>query len=280
MSLTRPHEHDDLGSLTIGSVSGLVCAIDTVSWQVSKTNTDIRGACRPGQAMQTVKRQGTLSTKLYSGSSVGNFVSTDMDLTSVLLGGVNAKPNTYSIQLNGSFDKQRLPAIGVSGIAEGIVGQNYAGTAELQIDDTDFVQTLLIASESGTFSDAQVVLSFTLGGKVVTLPVQLDGNTHSSGQGQYQKVSIPYIGQAPPSGTAYPTAPTTLPGSPGLLDYALLTPRTNLAFTYVSKTTHGLVRTGFLTWDSFALTIADGAVTDFSYVWKTFGDWTTINNGS
>jgi hypothetical protein len=277
MALTNPHYDSEVGLLTIGGID-LTCSFENAQWTVDKTNTNVGGPCREGDLMQTTNRQGTLSGSFFGGTSNG-FVTNYADLTAITVGALNIKPNLYSLSINGSYAKQRLPGW-VSGTAEGITKKNYAGSLELQLDDTDLVQQLVIAAESSSVSGAQVALAFTLLGTTVTMPIQLDGTDGGIQTGEFQKVTLPFVAQAPARGTAFPTTPTSLPGSPGLLDWALLSPRTNRAFTFTSRATHGLVRTGFLTFDSFSFVLSDGEVTQFEYTFKTYGDFTTSNNGS
>jgi hypothetical protein len=276
-ALTNPHVDSDIGLLSIGGLD-LTCAMSNASWNVEKQTVDVGGPCREGALNQTTGRQGTLSGSFY-GASGNGFVTNYLDLSAVAVGGVTVKPQLYTLDVSGSFGKAKLPGF-ASGMAEGVLKKNYSGSIEMQLDDTDIVQTIVIAAEGSTNSAAQVVLTFTLNGVVVTFPVQLNGDSGGIQTGEYQKVTVPFVSQAPARGTAFPTAPTTLPGSPGLLDWALLSPRTNLAFTFTSKGTHGLVRAGYLTFDSFSFRLADGEITTFDYVFKTYGDWTTANNGA
>lgn len=276
-ALLNPHQDSDVGLLSIGGLE-LTCAFPNASWTADITNENVAGVCREGDLNQRTNRQGTLTGSFYGASSNG-FVTNYLDLSALMVGGVDVKPQLYTLQMSGSFGKQRLPGW-ISGMAEGILKKNYSGSLEMVLDDTDGVQAIMIASESGVNADAQTALSFTLSGKTVTFPIALNGNTHPIQVGDYQKVTVPFLSQAPARGTAFPTAPTSLPGTPGLLDWALLTPRTNRAFTFTSKLTHGLVRAGFLTFDTFNFTVADGAITTFDYTFKTFGDWTTTNNGA
>lgn len=279
--LTNPHQAQDVGSLIIQAGANLVCSLENATWTASKANSDVRGLCRPGALNQRTSRTGTLAVKAF-GNSTSGFVNTDVDLTALTLGGQTVVPQLYTLTIGGTFDKAALPAIGVSGTAMGVTGQNYNGSVEVQIDDTDIVQALIIASEGDDNAAAQVNLSLVLNGVTIAFPVQLDGNTHAFNQGQYQRITLPFVSQAPARGTAFPTSPSgSLPGSPGLLDYALLSPRTNLSFDFISKLTHGVRRQGFLTWDGFSITVADGAITDFSYNWSTYGNWTpSLYNGT
>lgn len=271
MPLTNPHTHNDLGSLTIGAVA-VLCALENVNWSSSADVSDVRGPCRFGAYNQITKDQATLSAKMFGPSTTG-FVNTGVDLSALTVGGVDMKPYTYSLNLSLAFDKQDLPAIGVLGKASGVTGKSYSGSLELVLDDTLSAQNLVVAAESRTLADREVVLSFTSNGVVFALPVQLTGTDGGSTQGEYQKVTVNFAGQAPLVGTAYPTSPV---GTTTLLEKALNSPKTNLAFTYSSKLVNGLLRTGFLTWDSLNITITDGAVTDYSYSWMTFGEWATV----
>lgn len=267
---TNPHTHNDIGTLTIGGVA-VLCSIDNVNWSATADRTDVRGPCRFGAFSVITKDQATLRAKLY-GAGAG-FVNTSVDLSAVTIGGVSIKPVMYTLNLSGGFDKQDLPAIGVLGKAQGITGKSYTGSVELVLDDGLVAQNLIVASESRTLADREMILSFTSNGVAFTIPVQLTGNDGGSEQGNYQRVTLNFEGQSPASPTAYPTVPG---GTTTLFEKALNTPKTNLAFTYVSKTVSGVSRTGFLTWDSFNIVISDGTVTDYTYNWMTYGDWTTV----
>lgn len=276
MALTNPHYDAEIGSLLIGGLD-LTCSLDSVMWSVDNTNVNVGGPCREGDLNQRTNRQGTLSGSFFGGSSTG-FVTNYMDLTGITVGGLNIKPNLYTLTINGAFGKQRLPGW-VSGVAEGVLKKNYSGSLEMQLDDTDLVQQIVVAAENDDVSDAQVALLFTLLGTAINIPVQLDGSNGGIRTGEYQKVTVPFLSQAPTRGTAFPTTPTALPGTPGLLDWALLAPRVNRAFTFTSRETHGLQRTGFLTFDSFAFSLTDGEITRFDYVFKTYGNFATTNTG-
>jgi hypothetical protein len=274
-ALLNPHQAQDVGSLIIQVGGNLVCALENATWTANKATGDVRGLCRPGALNQRLSRTGTISAKAF-GNSTSGFANTDVDLTALSIGGQTVLPQTYSLSISGAFDKAALPSIGTSGTAMGVTGQNYNGSVEMQIDDNDIVQALVIASEVADETQAQVVFTMTLNGTVITFPVMLNGNTHAFTQAQYQRITIPFVSQAPARGTAFPTSPSgNLPGSPGLLDYALLSPRTNLSFDFISKATHGVRRQGFITWTSFTIGVSDGAITDFTYNWDTYGDWTT-----
>jgi hypothetical protein len=277
-ALLNPHEALDTGSLTINAGGNLVCTLENVSWDATPERSDVRSLCGQGMRGQRTGRQATLSLKALIEASTG-VISSDIDLTSLTVGGVTVLPQTYSFSLSGAYDKSRLPGIGVSGISEGVTGKSFSGSIELQIDDTDVVQTLVIASEGSSGASAQAILSFTINGTIVAFPVELVGNAHVLNQGAYQRVTLRFESQAPNRGTTFPTTPASLPGTPGLLDYFLISPRSLLAFVFSSKATHGLLRTGNLRCDAFSIGVTDGAINDFSYTLKTDGDWTTANNG-
>lgn len=278
-ALTNPHQSQDVGSLIIQSGSDIVCALNNATYTYTPTTDDVRGLCRPGARNQQTGAQGRLSIQPYFNGSNGFFLA-DYDLTAITFGGVTILPQLYTVTLNGTFDKQPLPAMGVFGAAQGVQGQNYDGTVELQIDDTDVVQALIIAAEGTDLAAKQMVFSMTFNGQPITFPVQLGTVTHVFNQGQYQKVTFTFSSQAPARGTAFPTAPTTLPGSPGLLDYALLSPKTNLSFVFTSKVTHGIVRSGLITQDGFTVTFSDSAVAVFNFNYATYGNVAVSNNGT
>lgn len=281
MALTNPHTHSDLGTLTIGGAD-ITCVLRSASFDHSADTEDIRGACRFGALSQVVKEQGTLSASAYGAGTVGARTS-HLDVSVLSIGGVSMFDYVYSIDISGEFDKQALPGIGVLGRAEGVVGKGFSGSIVLTAGDgasgnPGAVQALQVAAKSANLNNREKVLNLTINGHPLELTVLLTSVQVSSEEGQYQRVTIQFVGQAPAAPGQYPTQPDEIGDPPSLLELAIFTPKTPLAFTFTTHPTEGVVYSGSLTWDGWSFSVADGAVIAYDYTWKTFGNYTATAN--
>lgn len=99
-------------------------------------------------------------------------------------------------------------------------------------------------------------------------------------RGDYVRSTINFTGQAPARGTAYPTLPTTLPGTPGLLDLALLNPKGRFAYDFISRNSYGVRSNGFVRFGDFGFNYTTRGLTYFDYQFMTDGNFTTVLRGA
>lgn len=228
------HMTGDVSVFSIGGASQLAF-FDGVTLSVDVVEVEGKSASMIWDSPQVATRSGKLSTGLLSTKSGSTRVSFS-DMTVLTINGVDLLCDYNNL----NFNVQYKHTEGAGGCS--VDDYPLVSGASISIDGTFLVDATTPAAlgffdkiVSGTLSDLDMVVSFTINGVATTLPCLLIGAELGARMDEKQEVKLKLKGKAPQSGT-YPTAPT---GTASLYASALTTPRAAYALVFASKAVAG-----------------------------------------
>jgi hypothetical protein len=264
------HDVGDISVYTVGGVA-LVGLFEEVTYSVDETQVDGSAMARLGKCAQGTKLKGHFDCKLMSTKSSPTRVS-HLDLSVFTLGGTDYLAVVRSISLKGTYEAKAKAGLGSLFMRPQNVKKDYSADVELDCADGT-ASALMTLMHSATASDRNVALSFTLNGIANTIPMRIQKIAHKGSRNDLQVLSVSLMGRDPGS-SAYPTAPT---GTTTLLEKFYNDFRTELAFTYTSKTASGFSVTGNCIPASFEISIQDEALEYENYAFDSVG---TVTNAA
>ena len=264
------HDVGDISVYTVGGIA-LLGLFEDVTYSVEETQVDGSAMARLAKCAQGTKLAGSFDCKLMSTKSSPVRVS-HLDLSAMSLGGTSYLAVLRSLSFKGSFEAKDKAGIGSLFKNSQNVKKDYSADVELDCADGT-ASALMTLMHSVTATDRNVALALTLNAVGITVPMRLQKLAHSGSRNELQVLKGSLMGRDPGTG-AYPTAPT---GTTTLLEKAFNDFRTELAFTYTSKTTNGFSVTGNCIFSSFGFEIQDEALEYESYSFASVG---TVTNSA
>ncbi|MFZ4483740.1 MAG: hypothetical protein ACOYOL_07155 [Chthoniobacterales bacterium] len=230
-------------------------------------------ASRNGMRNSVAKKSWSLSTELMSVVSGSRKVQhTDISVFTLdgvdYLGIFNGTLTGTITQVEGSLSGSKWKDPQNTDIDFGFSGKVLVPTA------TGGAQALLSDAASSTLTDAEMVVSFTLNGIAVTLPMTLASVSLGLQSGGLQEISIELSGNSPDSG-AYPTAPT---GTSSLLEKAFNSYKTAITFAMTTHATEGGAFSGSAKLKSYSIGMNDGQLVNVQYNYEGSGALTFTPN--
>lgn len=263
------------GDISVFSLfaSSMLAVLKNVSYSLDFDTADGSTVKQLGKVGQVLKRGGTISTTLYTTISDGLRVAA-LDATVLTVGGVDHFANLKSLRFNGEFETRNTEGAADAWRYPQVVKKDYRAEVELFLPAAGV--GLSVEAHSSDRTDVQLVLSFTLNGVAITLPMIATKFEHVFNNGEEQLYRFTLMGKAPDNlATAYPTAPT---GTTTLLEKALNAPQTAIAFALTSHATEGVAYAGNAIITAFSFTIEDGQVVENDYTFATQGTITATAN--
>jgi hypothetical protein len=264
------HDTGDISVVTFGGVA-LLGLFDDVTYSVDETQVDGSALSRFGKCAQGTKLSGNFDCKVMDSKTSPTRVS-HLDLTVFSLGGTDYLAVVRSISLKESFEGKQKAGLGSLFKRPQNIRKDFS--AEIELDCADGTASAIMAlMHSATASDRNVALSFTLNSIATTIPMRIQKVSHKGSRNDLQTLAISLMGRDP-GASAYPTAPT---GTTSLYEKFLNDFRTELSFTYTSKTSSGFSVTGNCIPASLAVEIQDEALLYYSYSFDSVG---TVTNSA
>lgn len=233
-----------------------------------------RPAVNLASRAQVVKKGGVLSTELMSVVS-GSAKVSHLDLSVFTLDG-SSWLGAISGKFSGSFEHKEADGPGTIWKYPLVVSKDYEFSGTIKVPATGGIQAMMVDAWSATAADNEWVVTFTVNGVAITLPMVLTSAEVVFEEAGIQTVAITMKGQGPDNtATAYPTAPT---GTTSILEKAFNAPKTAIAWALTSHATEGLAYSGNAVIQSFEIGIEDGALINIAYAYATQGAVTATAN--
>lgn len=258
------HEIGDMSVFTLDGAS-VLGVFEDIDYSVDATIVDGAAVTSPGETPQETKRFAKLTTKLMSTLSAPDRVS-HLDLSAASLGGTAYLGTVRSLNLNGTYKQNKQAGVGAGWTKPQNSTKMYKATVDLDCND-DVASAFEVKMHSSTYSDRDMVLSFTLNGVPITIPMRMTRVQLTGQRGDLQSVKIELQGKCPDTG-AYPTAPTT---GTTLLSKAFLAWKTAITFAFTSKASKGVAVSGNAIFNSFTIDIQDEQIVSVQYAFDSYG---------
>jgi hypothetical protein len=251
-----------------------VATFRTATLEVTADTVEASPATRLMSKKQPVKKGATLTCELMS------VVASSEKVTHLNLSAITVDSVDYLGSINGTFSgTNTIVEAGAAGDIwkyPQVTKTMLSFTGEILITaSTGGAQALLTDAWANNVSGLAMILSFTINGVAVTLPMVLTSCSQPFTDGDVQKANITLEGASPDSGS-YPTAPT---GTTSLLEKALNVATTAVAITFTTHATEGMALTSTnAVFQSFSIPIQDGQLINASYTFAIQGQPTNVAN--
>jgi hypothetical protein len=255
----------DLSVWTVGAID-LKTDLKNVTVRGDLDRADGRGITRLGKSAQALKKHLTFNTSLMStiSGSAPTRVS-GLNLSVLTVDAVDYLARLQSLQFNGAMETAESSGVADVWKFPQIVNKDYTAEAEFTMPNS-------AASDPGlklfqdfyaTIADLNMILSLTLNGAAITLPMLLAGVEITEQENNLALVKASLEGRSPDSGD-FPTAPTL---SATLLEKAFNAPGTALAYTFTPHASEWAALTGnvIITGFSFGISQASMVMTDYTF---------------
>lgn len=274
------YSRGDMTVLTVGG-SSVLGVVREIMYQGDIAEVDGSVITRPGLSAQPVGKDGRFTITTES------VLSAPLKVSSLDVSAFTIDSQSYV----GTFANFKLS--GTSALDEAKGGNNFWSYREFITKNYTLSGTIRIDSASNILRNInadfhnsgpntaqrqalQMVVSFTINGVTITVPMTLNSIQHGVDQSGAQQYTVGLSGQSPDSGD-YPTAPT---GTTTLLEKALNAPGTALAiaFTPVGTVGEGGQLAGNVVFSEFAVTVQERNLVLEEYTFVNDGPITWTNN--
>jgi hypothetical protein len=248
----------DMTVLSIGGVSQLPF-FRSAKLLLDSDRVEGKSIVMSGGSKQQVKKFGVLTLDLMSTVSGSTRVA-NLDLTELLLGGLDLTDDLRSMSFNGTLTHAEGSGAGDAWKFPNFVGKEFTSQLSVAIPATSPKD--LHAYITGATSAAEAALDFTLNSVNIEVPMLVTTVGLPYEENGIQMADISLEDRAV-YGAVYPTVPT---GTTSLLEKFFNAPQTGLTFAMTTKTgAAGHVYGGTFLPKSFSFRIEDAALVVTSF---------------